>query len=171
MNFVLEKRSEKAVIPKAKTNINSRSSIISIPPQRQTFHIWWIPPQCSFLLQFGKTHLVAHQPLPPLAHPHQLLHNTPVGIKMKQSSPNRAALIASNWFIRKLCRPNLLWNIFIISLEWGKFMPLNFSMVGFRESGLVTGRARRKASFITWLIEIIKPKVFYKSHLILHELS
>lgn len=44
----------------------------------------------------------------------------PVGIKIKQSSPSSAALIASSWLVIKLCRPNFLWKIFIISFVWGK---------------------------------------------------
>lgn len=75
-----------------------------------------------------------------------LVFDRPVGIKTKVSWPSREALMASSWLKRNWCRPNLLWNVFIISAEWGKLKPLNRSWAGLWKLGSVwesTGKQQR----------------------------
>lgn len=71
------------------------------------------------------------------------VRHLPVGIKMKQSSPSRAALMASSWFVRKQCKPNFRWNTVIISSEWENFVPLKRCSAGLFTSG---SSSRRKGT-------------------------
>lgn len=71
------------------------------------------------------------------------VRHLPVGIKMKQSSPSSAALMASSWFVRKQCKPNFLWNTVIISSEWENFVPLKRCSAGLFTSG---SSSRRKGT-------------------------